>query len=66
MMTPKEYAAKNGQNCPVCGSGMINVEAGAVHHLNTLEEECFCKECESSWIDVYELKGYSHLKSMRQ
>lgn len=54
------YVQKRGINCPVCGSdeikgGSVEIDAGRG------TQEVDCDICQSSWVDTYELDGFTEL-----
>jgi transcription elongation factor Elf1 len=59
-MTSDEYVGKLGLQCPHCHStnisgGEVNIDAG------TATQEVTCDDCDSEWLDVYNLTGYADL-----
>lgn len=60
-MTHDEYVEAGGK-CPKCGSEKIMWCGPAdCHELRKLTIETQCRECETSWFEVYRLVGYGEL-----
>lgn len=60
-ITPEEYVATGGIQCPVCRSDDIvggSVEINAGHAF----QKVHCHDCEAAWVDTYALTGYSELE----
>jgi transcription elongation factor Elf1 len=60
-MTSDEYVGKLGLQCPHCHStnisgGEVNIDAG------TATQVIVCFDCDSEWLDVYNLAGYADLQ----
>lgn len=61
VMTDKQYARCGGNTCPVCGmtgsleGGSFDVDSGYAL------QEISCRQCASSWNDVYALTGFGEL-----
>lgn len=62
MMTEEEYVKKQGLYCPNCES--YEITGGS---LNVYAELCYqnitCSVCGASWMDVYELTGYTEYEA---
>jgi len=66
-MSPADeaYVAASGCKCPACGS--LAIEGGFVEVAGrSAHQSVHCQSCDSTWSDVYALKGYSDLEDNRQ
>jgi hypothetical protein len=51
-----KYLDSGGQHCLHCGSD--NIEGGSTNvHGDTANQEVSCNNCETTWVDVFELKS---------
>ena len=58
MLSDAEYVAKAGAVCPHCKSDRI--KSGTVNHAGSeLYQDVDCLACNESWVDVYQLVGWS-------
>ena len=55
----KEYAADCGDRCPVCTSPYL--EISPEFDSEGLTEKVKCESCNSTWLNVYSLVGYTNL-----
>ncbi len=62
-MTNKEYVDEQGQKCPSCRSERIN---SSYHSMGGafLTNECYCRDCEASWFETYQLIEYENLQEV--
>ncbi len=62
-MTSKEYVDEQGQKCPSCRSENIN---SSYHSMGSafLTNECYCRDCEASWFETYQLIEYENLQEV--
>lgn len=60
-MTLSEYISEHAMHCPVCRSREITAGQAEVTTI-TAQVECFCRECEASWFEDFEMVGYSNLQ----
>jgi transposase-like protein len=56
-LTDEQYVKKGGNCCPFCRSTNIEGEGVDVNEGGA-SQECTCQDCNASWYDHYDLKGY--------
>ena len=61
MLDSKAYVDHAGERCPHCGLAQITVQDRNYNGYNCYYQECWCKNCHSSWTEVYPLSGYEGL-----
>ena len=61
VMTPSEYIIDLAMHCPVCRSREITAGQAEVTTIEA-HVECFCRACEASWFEDFEMVGYSNLQ----
>jgi hypothetical protein len=65
MLSPKEYAERQGAVCPVCGSK--NIVAGNGETRSDIRTENIdCNGCGASWTDIFTLSGYDNLEEVHE
>jgi transposase-like protein len=62
MLDEDQHAKNLGANCPVCGSDELDgssVETGS----GMATQEMACIDCDSTWLDEYQLISYADLEN---
>ncbi len=59
-LTSKQYAKDNGEHCPQCKSNAVEGD-GVEITAGGASQECYCLDCDATWIGLYELNGYFEL-----
>jgi hypothetical protein len=60
LLSNAEYVKNHGQKCPQCGGAEI--EGGTVEVLGGFAtQEISCGDCGASWLDNYNLIGFTDL-----
>lgn len=49
------YLINRGHNCPICHSENIEGEGVKFDFEDNSTEECRCLDCESEWLDTYNI-----------
>jgi transposase-like protein len=61
IMTRDEYMDGGGAKCPVCGSEDIRSGSGLEAQGRWVSQNVWCYDCNSEWVDIYDLTGYGEL-----
>lgn len=64
MLTPEEYAKREGKVCPICGADTNdNADYGSIDFESyRVFQRVDCSACGSQWYDAYILDGYEDLE----
>ena len=60
-MTSEQYVEKKGVRCPVCGSYNLTGEEVTIDYGQAFQWVS-CDDCDSAWLDEYQLTGYTDLE----
>lgn len=61
-MSDREYVSNGGSKCPVCHSEEIEGVANTDMDGDWISKGVVCKNCNSTWDDIFTLSGYDNLK----